>query len=249
MIIGPMYASKSTTLLSHLHRATLAKRTTALFKPSLDDRYSVDEVVTHDDTRQGAIVVENAFDIPNHTAGVQVVGIDEAQFFDDDLVTVVNSLANLGKRVVISGLTTDFMGHPFATTAALTMIADEVVSLSAVCVRCGDDAKWTQMVVDGVPLIKGDRVAVGGYEMYEPRCRSCFVSMGYSALDRKGYDLTTKRHLAPKGSEAYVDSLRDLGADEETVKDAEEAADRLVAQKTKDSRPDRKIRNMEVNDG
>lgn len=174
-VVGPMFASKSTELLRYLNRAIIANRPTVLFKPRIDNRYSTDEVVTHDGNSLSATVVDSHKEILDHVAGADVIGIDEIQFFDTDVWRVVNTLASNGRRVVVAGLGTDFMGNPFETTARVAMISEKVVNLTAVCVKCGEDAVWTQMVINGEEVTDGDRVQVGGSESYEPRCRLCFV--------------------------------------------------------------------------
>ena len=175
VFLGPMYSSKSTSLINLLQRSKIAKKNIVLFKPRVDNRYSNNSVVSHDGAELPAIVVDSYKDIHEHVLSADIVGIDEIQFFDTDIWRVVNSLAALGKDVVIAGLSTDFMGQPFETSARVAMIADKVKKLTAVCVICGEDAVWTQMVNDGVEVTDGDRVQVGGSELYEPRCRKCFI--------------------------------------------------------------------------
>ena len=174
VFLGPMYSSKSTSLINLLQRSKIAKKSIVLFKPKIDNRYSDDSVVSHDGANLPAIVIDSYKDIQAHVNGSDVVGIDEVQFFDPEIWRIVNGLAALGKDVVIAGLNTDFMGHPFEASARVAMIADEVKTLKAVCVGCGEDAVWTQMVNEGVEVTDGDRVQVGGSELYEPRCRKCF---------------------------------------------------------------------------
>lgn len=176
IIVGPMFASKSTELIRRLDRALLAKKETMLFKPQIDNRYSDTSVVSHDGLSFPATVVASYKDIYDEVPEtVEVVGFDEIQFFDAEVWRVVDALAADGKDVFVAGLSTDFMGNPFETTARVAMIADAVKKLTAVCVPCGADAVWTQLVVDGTEITDGDRIQVGGTEAYEPRCRNCFI--------------------------------------------------------------------------
>lgn len=173
-ILGNMYAGKSTKLLYHVNRAKIANKSFMLFKPAIDTRYSDIDVVSHDGEKCPATVISSYKDIYG-VSDVDIVFIDEVQFFDVEIWRAVNKLAVSGIDVYVAGLSTDYMGQPFEASARVAMIADKIDKLTAVCVKCGDDAVWTQMVLDGVEVIDGDRVQVGGKEMYEPRCRRCFV--------------------------------------------------------------------------
>lgn len=176
-IVGPMFSGKSTGLLSQLKRATIAKRSVVLFKPAIDNRYSGTEVVSHDGDSMPAVVISSPLEAIEYIKdlSVDVVGFDEVQFFDNSIVKVVDDLANMGINVVVAGLSTDFMGAAFDTSASIAMLSDELHKLSAVCMACGADAHWNQRIVDGTEITHGDRVQVGGLETYEPRCRGCFV--------------------------------------------------------------------------
>lgn len=174
-IVGSMFSGKSTGLISYLKRATIAKQSVVLFKPDIDNRYSDSEVVSHDGERLPAIPVKSSKEILELSSNANVIGLDEVQFFDDGIIDVVCRLADLGKNVVVAGLSSDFMGTPFEISAKISMLADEVKKLSAVCMKCGQDAIWTQRVIAGSEVVSGDRVQVGGLETYEPRCRDCFV--------------------------------------------------------------------------
>jgi len=175
VFLGPMYSQKSTSLINVLQRALIARKKVILFKPEIDKRYSIDRVVSHDGVSMPAEVVASHKDMYDLVGDADIVGIDEVQFFDPDIWRLINNLAALGKDIVISGLSTDFMGQPFETSARVAMIADKVKKLTAICVKCGEEAVWTQMVVDGVEVTDGDRVQVGGSELYEPRCRRCYI--------------------------------------------------------------------------
>lgn len=175
-ILGNMYSGKSTRLLHYVTRAQIAKKQFRLFKPKIDNRYSLTEVVSHDGARVEAEVIDSykaLYDLD--PLSLDILLIDEVQFFDPEIWRVINEWAAGGIDVYVAGLSTDFMGQPFEASARVAMIADSIESLSAVCTKCGEDAVWTQMVVDGVEVTDGERVQVGGSEMYEPRCRRCFV--------------------------------------------------------------------------
>lgn len=178
LVVGSMFSGKSEELIRRIKREKYGRREVALFKPSIDNRYSVSEVVTHDGTSFPAHVVEDAMDILNiaDTEGVEVVGIDEAQFFPEELVLYVHQLAaRWGKDVIIAGLDTDFRGEPFPTMVPLMFRADELTKLRAKCHSCGADASCTQRLSGGLPVLDGEVVSVGGQESYEARCRDCFV--------------------------------------------------------------------------
>jgi len=173
-IIGSMYSGKSTMLLHYLKRARIGNKQIKLFKPKVDNRYSASEVVSHDGLSFPADVIDGYKSL-YEVSDVDIVFIDEVQFFDAEIWRAVNHLAAEGMDVVVAGLSTDYMGNPFEASARISMIADKIEKLTAVCPKCGEDAVWTQMVVDGVEVTDGERVQVGGTEMYEPRCRRCFV--------------------------------------------------------------------------
>lgn len=175
-ILGNMYAGKSTSLLNKLNRAKIAKKKVFLYKPSIDNRYSTTSVVSHDGHSFPATIIDSYKDLYECVdQDADVVGIDEVQFFDPEIWRAINFLASNGTDVIVSGLSTDFMGQPFETSARIAMIADVIEKLTAVCVKCGEDAVWTQMVSSGKEVTDGERVQVGGSELYEPRCRRCFV--------------------------------------------------------------------------
>lgn len=172
---GPMFSSKSTGLIEHLRRAKIAKKSVILFKPAIDNRYSVSEVVSHNGEKLDAVVIDHYSEIFALASTYDVVGIDEVQFFEPLVIETLNMLANDGKEVVVAGLNADFMGQPFETTALVLHHADRVEKLTSVCRLCGSDAVWTQLIQDGKEVTGGDPVHVGGLESYEPRCRKCFV--------------------------------------------------------------------------
>ena len=153
-----------------LRRAQIARQRVQIFKPIIDGRYSREHIVSHSDMRIDAELVERASEIVdklNHRT--EVVGVDEGQFFDQTLVDVSNQLANAGKRVIIAGLDTDFLGKPFEPMPQLLAVAEYITKTLAICMRCGSPANQTQRLV-----ASKDRVVVGGAGAYEARCRRCF---------------------------------------------------------------------------
>lgn len=172
-----MFSSKSTGLIEHLRRAKIAQKSVIMFKPAIDNRYSDNEVVSHNGEKLEAVVLagDRGMDISILASAYDVVGVDELQFFEPSIVAALNLLADAGKEVVVSGLNADFMGQPFETTSLALHYADRVEKLAAVCRPCGEDAVWTQLIQEGKEITGGDPVHVGGSESYEPRCRGCFV--------------------------------------------------------------------------
>jgi thymidine kinase len=170
VICGPMFSGKSEELIRRLRRAEIARQRVQVFKPLVDDRFAADEIVSHSAMRIEAERVAHARQILERLdARTQVVGIDEAQFFDERLVEVCERLANLGKRVVVAGLDQDFLGRPFEPIPQLLAKAEEITKTLAICVRCGNPANFTQRIVDNE-----ERIVVGGASAYEARCRQCF---------------------------------------------------------------------------
>jgi thymidine kinase len=170
VICGPMFSGKSEELIRRLRRAEIGRQRVQVFKPLVDDRIAADEIVSHSAMRIDAERVTNARQILERLdARTQVVGIDEAQFFDERLVEVCERLANLGKRVVVAGLDQDFLGRPFEPIPQLLAKAEEITKTLAICVRCGNPANFTQRIVDNE-----ERIVVGGASAYEARCRQCF---------------------------------------------------------------------------
>ena len=170
VIVGSMFSGKSEELIRLLRRAELAKQPLQVFKPRIDNRYSEDHVTSHDRSKFPSIQIDRAVEIYRHLLPeTKVIGIDEGQFFDDELVDVVDELADRGIRVLIAGLDMDWKGEPFAPMPALMAIADTVIKLRAVCVVCGSAASRTQRLVQNT-----DSILVGETEAYEARCRHCF---------------------------------------------------------------------------
>jgi len=169
-ICGPMFSGKSEELMRRLRRAMIARKRVQVFKPILDDRYSSDEIVSHADQRMRSEAVQSSADILSRLDWrTEVVGIDESNFFGQELVTLATQLADSGKQVIIAGLDTDYMGRPFAPMPDLLTLAESITKTLAICMRCGNPAKHTQRLVGS-----DDLIVVGAAGVYEARCRRCF---------------------------------------------------------------------------
>jgi thymidine kinase len=170
IICGPMFSGKSEELIRRLRRAMIARKRVEVFKPTIDNRYSDDEIVSHGDLRMKSQVVKEAKEITDRIDWrSEVVGIDEANFMGEDLVAVAQRLADSGKQVIIAGLDTDYMGRPFPPMPDLLALSESITKTLAICVRCGNPAKHTQRLRGSEDLI-----VVGAADMYEARCRRCF---------------------------------------------------------------------------
>ena len=169
VVCGSMFSGKTEELIRRLKRAEFAKQRVEIFKPALDTRYSEIEVVSHDRNSIISTPVDSSSSILLLSSDIDVVGIDEAQFFDDGLVAVCNELANKGIRVIVAGLDMDFKGVPFGPIPALCAIADEVTKVHAICVRCGALAYVSHRLVNNEK-----RVMLGEQAEYEPLCRECY---------------------------------------------------------------------------
>ncbi len=170
VICGSMFSGKSEELIRRMKRAKFAKQNIEVFKPAIDTRYSEEDVVSHDHNAINSTPVESSASILLLSSEVDVVGIDEAQFFDDGIVDVCNQLANRGVRVIVAGLDMDFRGIPFGPMPAMCAIADEVTKVHAICVRCGSLAYVSHRLVNNEK-----RVLLGEAQEYEPLCRECFL--------------------------------------------------------------------------
>lgn len=177
VITGPMFAGKSEELLRRINRLIYAKKKFLVFKPKIDDRYSKDEVVSHQKRSYKCIPIEKSSDILKYvTSDLDCVCIDEVQFLDEEVIDICESLANRGIRVITAGLDCDFKGDPFPISAALLARAEDITKLTAICSCCGRQATKTQRLVNGEPASDKDPVVlVGAKESYEPRCRKCHV--------------------------------------------------------------------------
>jgi thymidine kinase len=169
VITGSMFSGKTEELIRRLRRAQFAGLKVEIFKPSLDNRYSETRVVSHDERSIVSTPVDNASSIILLASEVDVVGIDEAQFFDNSIVDVCNSLANNGIRVIVTGLDMDFMGNPFGPMPALLSIAEFVTKVHAICVRCGNLANYSFRKSEEAQV-----VLLGEKDKYEPLCRNCY---------------------------------------------------------------------------
>jgi thymidine kinase len=173
VITGSMFCGKTEELIRRLRRATIAKQKVQVFKPKIDNRYGEEKVTSHAGANFDALPIKRANDVIKFLDdNTTVVAIDEAQFFDDEIVTITQQLANRGIRVIAAGLDMDFRGEPFGPMPILLSQAEEVSKLHAICVICGEEASRTQRLVDGLPARYDDPVViVGASEMYEARCR------------------------------------------------------------------------------
>jgi thymidine kinase len=169
VICGSMFSGKTEELIRRLKRAVFAKQRVEIFKPAIDVRYSEENVVSHDSRSIVCTPVNTSESILLLSSGVDVVGIDEAQFFDDNLVNVCNELANNGIRVIVAGLDMDYLGHPFGPMPALSSIAEDVTKVHAICLECGSLAQYSHR------LVKSDKqVLLGEKNEYMPLCRTCY---------------------------------------------------------------------------
>ena len=170
VICGSMFSGKTEELIRRLKRAEIARQNFLIFKPEVDTRYSENKVVSHDEKFLHSIVVKTPPEILHHINDeVEVVGIDEAQFFDDSIVEVANKLANMGIRVVVAGLDMDYKGNPFEPMPKLMAIAEFVTKVHAICTRCGNLANYSHRIAKSEEL-----VLLGTGNEYEPLCRKCF---------------------------------------------------------------------------
>jgi thymidine kinase len=173
VVCGSMFSGKTDELIRRLRRATIARQQVQVFKPVIDDRYAVEKVTSHAGSAFDAMPISKSAEIMNRLdPSTTVVGVDEAQFFDDEIVLIVQKLADRGIRVLVAGLDTDFRGEPFGVMPVLMAIAERVDKLQAICMVCGEAACRTQRLVNGKPAAYNDPIIiVGASEMYEARCR------------------------------------------------------------------------------
>ena len=171
VIAGSMFSGKSEELIRRLRRAKIARQKVQVFKPRIDARFSDQHIVSHSEMRHESANVHTAADIRSLVEDdTEVVGIDEGQFFDNELVTVANELARRGMRVIIAGLDQDYTGKPWEPMPQLLAIAEYITKTHAICMKCGQPANYSQRTFESE-----ERVAVGAAGMYEARCRQCFV--------------------------------------------------------------------------
>jgi thymidine kinase len=170
VVVGSMFSGKSEELIRRLRRAKIARQKVQVFKPRIDTRYSTDDIVSHGEMRMESTPVDSSTQLLGLVErDTEVVGIDEGQFFDQDLPSVCESLAARGVRVIIAGLDQDYLGKPFDPMPQLLAIAEYITKTHAICMVCGNPANHTQRLV-----ASGDRVLVGAAGLYEARCRRCF---------------------------------------------------------------------------
>lgn len=171
VIAGSMFSGKSEELIRRLRRAKIARQKVQVFKPEVDSRFSNDHIVSHSEMRHESAISRSAAEVlAKVDPDTEVVGIDEGQFFDNELVSVANELARRGVRVIIAGLDQDYTGKPWEPMPQLLAIAEYITKTHAICMKCGQPANYTQRTFESE-----ERVAVGGEGMYEARCRKCFV--------------------------------------------------------------------------
>ena len=175
-ICGSMFSGKSEELLRRIKRGVIAKQKVLLFKPSIDNRYDENRVSTHNGNSYDSISIEKSSDILNFVKDTKydIIGIDEIQFFDNDIVKIINKLADDGIRVIVAGLDMDFKAEPFHQMPEIMAISEMVTKLHAVCNKCGKEASRSQRLINGKPAKYDDPVVViGASESYEARCRHC----------------------------------------------------------------------------
>ena len=168
VVAGCMFSGKTEELIRRLRRAQIARQKVVIFKPRIDNRYSANQIVSHNTQMLESIVIDKAADILSLSRDAQVIGIDEAQFFDMSIVGICDKLANEGKRVIVAGLDQDYRGVPFEPMPQLLAAAEYITKTLAICVVCGNPADRTQR-----KIASADRVVVGAADSYEARCRKC----------------------------------------------------------------------------
>ena len=175
VICGPMFAGKSEELIRRIKRIEYAKKKVVVFKPLIDNRYSEDEVVSHNKRKTKCFNLSSSQDVMKYiTEDTYAVAFDEVQFMDEGIIEVIQELASMGKRVICAGLDNDFRGEPFSIMPKLLCIAEDVTKLTAICQVCGANATRTQRIVNGKPAYYEDPIIIiGASEAYEPRCRHC----------------------------------------------------------------------------
>ena len=173
VICGSMFCGKTEELLRRLRRARIANLNVIAFKPKIDDRYSKNEIVSHDKNSLNSIAIEDEKTLLDLGSKYDVVGIDEAQFFSNKLVSTCKELANNKTRVIIAGLDTDYRGLPFGPMPLIMCDSDYLEKLTAICMQCGKDATYTQRITE-----QTKRIVIGETDTYEARCRNCFNPSG-----------------------------------------------------------------------
>lgn len=187
IICGSMFSGKTEELIRRLRRARIARQQVQVFKPIIDTRYANSEVTSHNGVQIDALPVDDTTQMREMIApDTTVVAIDEAQFFEEDVIALCEDLANHGLRVIVAGLDVDFRGEPFGPMPALMARAEQVTKLQAICVECGGPASRTQRLIEGRPAAYDDPVIlVGASEVYEARCRGCHQVRDASNADNQ----------------------------------------------------------------
>lgn len=177
VICGPMFSGKTEELIRRLRRAEIARQRVVVVKPSIDDRYDARDIVSHSAQRLESIPVQTLDDIEDVARRLEphVLGVDEAQFFDEGLVELAERIADRGARVILAGLDLDYLGKPFGPIPALLAVAESITKQLAVCMVCGEPAARSQRVSHQLGTQSEDQVLVGAQDAYEARCRRCFV--------------------------------------------------------------------------
>lgn len=177
VICGSMFSGKSEELIRRVRRVQIAKKKVQVFKPTIDDRYDIQHIYSHNGTKVEAInVIKSKEILETVEPDTEVIAIDEAQFYDHDIVSICQKFADQGRRVIIAGLDQDFRGEPFGPIPKLLAIAEYVDKLQAICMVCGNTASRTQRLVNGQPAKYSDpTILIGAKESYEARCRKCHV--------------------------------------------------------------------------
>ena len=169
VICGSMFSGKTEELIRRLRRAQIAQMSIAIFKPKIDSRFSEGHIVSHNHIKMESHIIDEPNDILDLAKEHEVIGIDEAQFFDNSLINTCKELAKSGKRVVVAGLDTDYRGLPFGPMPGIMCEADYLDKLRAICVKCGNPASYTQRTSSD-----SGQVVIGELDKYEARCRNCF---------------------------------------------------------------------------
>lgn len=177
VICGPMFSGKSEELIRRLRRAMIAKQRVLAFKHNLDNRQTLEYIASHDGRKTKAYAVDTVEDIRKRlTIDLDVIGIDEVQFFNYDIVSLIHQLVREGKRIIVAGFELDFRGLPMSCMPTLMACADSVTKLHAICIICGKDAHFSQRLVNGKPASYNDpTIVIGAQECYQARCRDCHV--------------------------------------------------------------------------
>ena len=172
VICGCMFSGKTEELIRRIRRAQIAKMSVIVFKPLIDSRYSNTQIVSHNKIKIDSYCVKSSNEIINYSGDFDVFGIDEAQFFDKNILKVCKKLAEIGKRVIIAGLDKDYKGNPFGYIPQLMCEADYLDKLRAICVQCSNSASYTKRITKEI-----DQVVIGELDKYEARCRNCFNNL------------------------------------------------------------------------